>query len=357
MKYIYILFTLLLLMAADKTVAQENNVLTQGSFEQYEGSRFVGWSFPSTTYFDVCTNRQYQRTSNSNACAKIYSRDRAYFDTSDEIPVLLNGNKKYAVSIWVKGQKGRSKLTLSCYLYNGTQYVGKVDEFCTVSCTDAWAKTEGEITIPANVDRCNLRVRVSKDGGEFIYIDDITMIEKNTATVVPVLSSDDIEIIRYQRELDVTWKTTGYPKNTQWQVTLNGNKYLITSDNKCTIKGLEPSTNNVIGLSSIIGGTISEEIKKEMKTAGLEAGKQSDWRVPFLRTIGEDGRCKQTIDLFYTDLADIRADIHYWLDGVEYTPKDNKLTFTSQGEHTLEILIKETDGQEWELYYKVDVTD
>lgn len=357
MRKIYFLFVPLLFMTATKGIAQNNNILTQGSFEHYEEGRFVGWYFPNTTYFKKIDNPEEQRTPQSTKCVMVYPRERAHFETTETTPVLVAGNRKYEVGIWVRGKKAGCELTLSCMLYKQNKFVGTIDNFCTVKCTTKWEQTIGELTIPADADRCIIRVRISKGSDDFIYIDDMSMVMKNTAPTVPKLSSSDIDITRYQRELDVEWKADNYPKNTQWQVSLNGKPYLTTLDNKCTIKGLKLATVYEVGISAKIGETVTDEVKKKAVTGNLQVTQEASWRVPFLRTIGEDGTCKRTIDLFYTDLADIQADIRYWLDGMEYTPKEDKLTFSSAGEHTLEIIIKEPNGQEWELYYKVNVTE
>ena len=196
----------------------------------------------------------------------------------------------------------------------------------------------------------------SAEAGGYILIDDISFVQTKEGKPSVTLEAPSNVVARpQQREMELSWNAIA-EKNVSYQIIMNGEKLATTKETSYIAERLEPGKSYQFSIRSVKGSEISAPSDPvTQQTQRMNMGINEEGRIPYLYTVREVGTCPRTLRLFYHDLADPAAKIIYRVDGTPITPVNGSITFTSKGQHILQIEITETPERKWDIEYKLNV--
>ncbi|WP_172914856.1 fibronectin type III domain-containing protein [Capnocytophaga canis] len=356
-----ILITLLLGLS---WIAQaQENLIPNGGFEEYTpGKKPKNWSFSNNIFFrnDDFGNEQAR---SGQYCPKLYANAGQFYvidDNYSSAAIDVQEGATYLLTYWYKGTINRENMELVVSWYNSSSaspikrdYKGKVTPKAS-----EWTKREVELTVPIGITKMGVAFVMSRSSGSgYILIDDVSLVYKgeagggNTQLSAPTR----FQVQTFQREALLSWDKEADPQ-LQWEVVVDAQAPQRVVTNSFLVRGLEPETNYTFKVRAVKGANASEYTNHITKgTQSMQYGINDIRRVPHLRTLNDDGICKQTIDLFYNDLADASARITYFVNGKEVQPNGDQLTFPQKGKQKLKIIIIEAVDRQWEIEYDLEV--
>ncbi len=345
-------FILFFLVFISKLTAQ-NNLIYNGGFEELQYGRVAGWYFNNLLAMEVVTNDVHS----GNKAVKVYATGASFriVKEGEYYALDVNQGKIYELSFWHKFGLGENKKkliepTITWYDENNKYLSQTILEKKTSS--KEWKQDAYKIIVPSKATKAGISFAIAPDNAIALIFDDISFISKdnNPSTINPPTG---IKSKTFQREIELSWDNA--PK-TEWEVSVNDEPPSRTATNTYIIEKLEPSKTYSVKIRTIQGSEVSrysEEIK--IHTLSVPYTEESLDRIPYLRTIEENGDCPTTISLYYNDLLGNTDDILYFINGRSVKPVKNKLTFPKKGNQTLKIIVKETQNRQWELQYKLNV--
>ena len=159
----------------------------------------------------------------------------------------------------------------------------------------------------------------------------------------------------YQREMDITWNKT-LLTDVEWEIRLNGQPSVRTTDVRHTLENLEPDTEYLVKVRMVKGNDYSAFSTLKFRTRPLDYRVDDPNRVPYLRTIRIDAMAGRELPLYYNDLATSEARMTYKLNGEPIQPEGNRLVIESDRyTDKLEVYIDEGDNRQFRLIYFVNV--
>ena len=159
----------------------------------------------------------------------------------------------------------------------------------------------------------------------------------------------------YQREVDIQWNKT-LLTGIKWEIQLEGQQPVRTTDIHHTIENLEPDTEYTVKVRMIKDQEYSAFATLNFKTEPLGFKVDDPRRVPYLRTIRIDANAPRELPLYFTDLATSEAKIAYKLNGQAVEPVNNRIVIdTKKYTDKLEVVIDEGDNRHFRLIYFVNV--
>lgn len=347
MKKIFLLISIFISFVIN---AQNTNLIQNGSFEQYYihlgKIKFDGW------YFHRNLNVEKVQGHNDNNAAKVYTNYRTFSvaKSGNYNIIPIEGNAKYQLSFWIKGKTGEENIKPIIFWYEDDNKLGDGVELQKSKVTTEWTQKTYTFTSPQVANKAALSFSVF-DKGEFITIDDVSLIKTGSGDLVG--KPTGLEAIPFQREIEISWHK-GKP-NTKWEVVVDEISTVVDT-NIYVVTKLIPNSNHKIKVRTLINGETSDFTDElNIQTSSFDKGKDEALRVPFLRTLTEDGTPEQVIDLYYNELYNENAEIKYFIDDKPILPENNQLTFPKKGKQMLKVIIKEGEGYEWEIEYKLNV--
>ncbi len=331
------------------SIVNAQNLIENGDFEKsrsFSGqTKFEGWDF--NRYLTVQKVQGYKGYG-----AKVYTNGATFrvVKQGNSNAISIEGNKEYTLVFWCKGQTGGEKVEpiITWYDQNGNP-LGAKKELGKISPQTAWGEKTFTFVSPSVAVMAGLYFKVS-DRGEAFFIDEVSL--KKTGEGVAVPAPTGFQSRAFQREIEFWWDN-GLP-NTKWELIINGQSEILEPNRYIATK-LTPNTDYKVKIRAIIESKKSDFIEKNIRTQNFTKSKSDLGRVPHLRTLTIDGTPPQTIDLFFNDLYNIDAEIQYFIDDKTIMPTNNQLHFDKKGKQTLKMLIKEEEGLEWEIEYKLNV--
>lgn len=214
-----------------------------------------------------------------------------------------------------------------------------------------WQEKKIVVTAPSEATKLVLTFVIDPDLKQDrtpckIVIDDLSLvadIPKPSAPTAPRVQT-------YQREAELSWAAVD---GARYEVELD-NKSYTPSSNAIALTGLKPNTSYTAKIRIHKDGASSDWTTQEFKTQALTTALEDEARTPYLRTIQDNGSCSTSLKLFYNELHSDTATFVYRVDGNIVQPVDNTLTL-SQGEHTLQIEIRESNERIYILSYNLNV--
>ncbi|MDY5858001.1 MAG: carbohydrate binding domain-containing protein [Porphyromonas sp.] len=267
----------------------------------------------------------------------------------------IQPNTKYTFSFWVKGDNASYTRTLRPISFtwrgNGDSKTTQ-PEFAAypgVKVTTEWQQVKFTIVSPANAATLALTINVPSGGSDAprLFLDDFSL----TAEAPKVSAPAAPTATAHQRELEINWTAVS---GASYDLEVNGQTYTSTTG-KQLVAGLKPNTEYSVKLRVTQGGSTSDWTTTTIRTLALTTSQDEEGRTPYLRTIKSDGRCSTTLALYYNELHSDTASFTYFVDGQSVRPNnDNTLTLT-QGEHVLQVEVKESEDRVYILTYNLIV--
>lgn len=334
----------------------DNNIIPNGGFEEFTTmGRPVGWYIPTVLFSekveDVCPG------STGQYALKVYANggSMSLIKNGQGNVLEVQQGKSYILSFWHKGSNAGDKIQVSFSWYQDLTRKGKksYDEVATV--TD-WKREEIVVEVPGGgINKAGLGFRIYRGQGDIIF-DDVCMVEaENQGGSLPIPKS--FEGKAYQREIELTWDKAADP-DVEWEVFVDAECVAKVNTNFYTLENLELGNDYKVKIRSVKDREYSDYTEEiNFKTRSLEKAVDSDERIPYLRTIGNNGVCTKEIKLYYLDLAEKEAKISYKIDGVPVFPENGMLKFPKEGRSVLEIKIEETPERIWNITYRLAVRE
>lgn len=342
------LFLLLLLCGL---LSAQQNLIPNGGFERYQGRTPRNWSFDSYLAFE--------RSSDSHSgkyAAKVWGNDGTFHiinNSNNPDAIEVEGNTEYKFSFWHKGTLRAPNILVVISWYKDDKLVKR--EYMDnekVTSTMEWQQKEMTIKSPIGINKAGVLFRIYRGGG-YALIDDVSMVfSKKGEDKLP--TPTEFKATAFQREIELSWDKEA-DEEISWEVSVNGGAPQKTTTNKYIIDKLELNKQYTVNVRAIKGEATSDYATLYPTTKKLNHEVESLDRIPHLRTLGEEADCPQDINLYYTDLANIEAQIKYYIDGKEVQPNNGMLHFPKTGKQRLKVLIDEGGDKQWEIDYKVDV--
>ncbi len=336
--------------------AQNTNLIENGGFEDaYTDNmgrdKFRGWLFDNGLHQRKVAGHQ------GNGVKMYNTGSFSTYKSRDYKTISVQGKAEYTLSFWYKGEKSKEiEPHIDWYKKNGQKL--SVENISRRSSSSSyWEEQKYVFKAPAGAVNAKLWFSVYGWSGS-VTIDDISLI-KTAEPVSNLEPPTGFRITSYQREMQISWsdefdENGDKIENTQWEIVVNGETKTINKP-YYFLTNLEPNTSYNIKVRTIIGNEMSDFTEKNQRTRSFLYGKDNEFRVPHLRTLGTYGTCSKTIDLFYNDLYNANAEIKYFIDDKLVQPNGYKLEFQKTGNQILKIQIKEAKGYEWDIIYKLDV--
>lgn len=346
MKYNVLFLFWILAMVAQA----QNNLVPNGSFEEGTSSKPDYWYFPNGFAYQRSTDAH-----SGNYAAKIYANTGIFYlnKNGDSNVIEVQENAQYVFSYWYKGDIVGENMELFISWFTDDSRI-KRESLGKVSFSNQWKKQELTLTIPVGINKMGIAFYVSQGNG-FMSIDDISLVYKNQGQGGNVAAPTGLAVKEYQREIEVKWDKEA-DSNLRWEVFVNNQQVGEAQTNRYIVTGLDPAMSYKIKVRAKKLVQVSEFSNEINARTNYMRRPQNDMeRVPHLRTLGIDGDCEQTIDLYYNDLANKNANITYFINKNQVFPVNNKLTFPKKGKQTLKIIIEEAPDAKWELDYYLNV--
>ncbi|MDO4880866.1 MAG: carbohydrate binding domain-containing protein [Capnocytophaga sp.] len=328
----------------------QTNLIENGDFEKYQNRRFTNWYFDGTLSLDKSSDAHQ-----GNNAAQIYANGGSFRITKNaEYNVIdVEEGAEYTFSYWVKAGNSSANVQPIFTWYKGNSRI-RDERLNTINSTLQWREHTQSITIPADADKVGIAFYIPSQSGQIVLFDDISFVFKRGATT-ELAPPTGITYKNYQREIELSWNKS-IQKGIQWEIVVNNQNPIKTSENSYILENLEPNTNYSIKIRATKGGNYSDYSSViRLNTQRLSTNVEDENRIPYLRTLNSEAEADSTILLYYNDLAEKNAEITYFIDNVKTLPVGNTLTFPKKGNQILKIIIKETDDREWELEYKMTI--
>lgn len=333
-----------------------DNIVPNGGFEEFTSmGKPVGWYITTVLFPDKTEDKRPGST--GRYALKVYANGgtiKLVENGEDNVLNVKEGNS-YILSFWHKSSNAGNKIQVSFSWYQDLTWKGRkrYDEVATA--TD-WKKEEILVHVPGGgINKAGLMFRIYSGQGD-IVLDDVCMIEaENQGGSLPI--PKNFEGKAYQREIELTWDKAAEP-DMEWEVFVDAERVAKVNTDFYTLENLDPGNNYKVKIRSVKGQEYSDYTEEiNFKTRSLEKAVDSDERIPYLRTIRNDGVCTKELKLYYLDLAEKEAKISYKIDGVPVIPKNGMLKFSKEGRSILEIKIEETPERIWNITYRLAVQD
>lgn len=359
-----ILYILLAMLYPGGMMAQESdNLIPNGDFEQFgtgmHKDKPIGWQIDNGV-FPECETRIVH--GGSKALRTYLNGGSFRPNRADPIPVI-SGNK-YRLSFWYYGKSNRN-VVITLSWYKGDKYIqGETFDNIRdkVRAYELWSEKKQDIQVPEGIDGLGISVRLLPESGDsYIIFDDFTLKNIGAGTTVEIPQPKNLQAVTYQREMELNWENVAVEGMT-WEIEIGGKtlaKVMKPTSGKPSfvIDNLQPNTSYTFSVYAVdASGKKSKPAVLTEKTQEL-APKEDEDRIPFLRTIREDGYYNYRptgVYTYFTDLYEEGAVISYWWDGSPVSPVGRWLAFKytdDKTDHVLKILIKEADGRTWNLEY------
>lgn len=363
-----------LLLLGGITGQAQQNLIQNPSFEDPnliwgdKGSHYLAayWSTPSSYGLnpsltsDGHTGKALRVEPNSTASF----RTTLYQTNGEIVPnyIELTPGGKYKLSFWYRTSSSlRSDATMKVrlpYQQSDDTYDTAEQELKSMTKfkSTAWKQETIEFTAPDKVVKAGIEINIRYARGENIDFDDFSLVMIGTPPPPPVIKPDaptGLTHKAHQREIELSWATA---PNATWEVAIEGSTLVKeTNTNSFTLDNLEPNQTYKIKLRSKVNGEYSDYTEQSITTLAMEQGESSAERVPYLRTISENGTCPKVLNLYYNELASKNAVITYKIDDLPAVAQEGKLTFDKTGKQKLSIEIVESNDKAWSLEYYVNV--
>ena len=380
-----IYFILLLLLSLPFTAKAQlgKELILNGGFEDYAKATpppsggdeeeekgpdyFDPYQKPRYWYFN--SSLAYSRTKDAHSgvfAVKVYPNGGSFFSRDKEFNpyhIVIDAGGEYSLTYWYKGKAKNPNITVTVDWYKGTTSIKKEtrDKEKVKKFTDQWQKKTFTFKAPAGVDRAGVGLYIENDyesaeAGGYILIDDISFVQTKEGKPSVTLEAPSNVVARpQQREMELSWNAIA-EKNVSYQIIMNGEKLATTKETSYIAERLEPGKSYQFSIRSVKGSEVSApSAPVTQQTQRMNMGINEEGRIPYLYTVREVGTCPRTLRLFYHDLADPAAKIIYRVDGTPITPVNGSITFTSKGQHILQIEITETPERKWDIEYKLNV--
>lgn len=354
-KHRLLLSALIFMSAVIPLKAQDTgsaNIIPNGGFEEWRDKEYpTDWYIGSE--FSPEQVRETRPEGTGMFSLKLWSNPGT-IHSAHSIPV--KGGATYTFSFWAKGNQSGNQIRVSLSWYKDEAYSGRA-QIPLRTAAEEWKKVERAVTVPQGVNKVKIGLTPGVYRYAYILLDDISMVfQKGDDTADPELEAPKNLIIKaYQSEMEISWnKVTD--SGVKWEVLFDGKMETITSQNSYIKTRLKPGSEHHVQVRAVKGKEFSAYAEKRSVTGKMGEAEDSEDRIPYLRTISPNSRCKgRFLQLFYNELANPHAKISYKLNGKAIEPKENTLEFPEfDGFHKqfrLEIHIDEGGGREWEILY------
>lgn len=356
-------FLLMVFYPIGMSAQESDNLIPNGDFEKFgtgiSQDKPVNW-FIDKAVFPECETRIVH--SGSKALRTYLNGASFWANGSDPIPVI-SGNK-YQLSFWYYGKSNRNVVVTLAW-YKGSKYIQR-DVFDNildkVRAYEEWNEKKREIQVPKGIDGVVISVKLLQESGDsYIIFDDFTLKSLGTGIVAEIPQPKNLQAVVHQREVELNWENVAVEGMT-WEIEMGGKtlaKVVRPTLGKPSfvVDNLQPNTSYTFHVYAVdASGQKSKPAVLSEKTRML-APREDEDRIPFLRTIKEDGYYNHRlsgIHTYFTDLYEEGAVISYWWDGVPVVPDGKWLAFDHSGnksDYVLKVSVKEADGRTWDLEY------
>ncbi|MEG0462938.1 carbohydrate binding domain-containing protein [Bacteroides sp.] len=340
-------------LKAQKT--ENMNIFPNGGFEKWENERPVNW-FVNEQLFPERVNES-RPGGNGNYALKVHLND-SYFELSKPIPI--KAGTKYVLSFWYKGNIDYNRIRVTLLWYTDESITQRMYDVLVVKTEEGeWKQAKVITTAPNNVNKIKMQVRMKSAYMGNVVFDDFAMVPEdssNESGSAPGLEAPkNLKSKAYQGEMEISWDKAAN-NEVKWEVTFDDKVETTTSKNSFIKTSLFPGSEHIIKVRAVKENIFSPYTEQTVRTKAMKHTKESEDRVPYLRSIAPGGYIEgRFLKLYYNELATPNAQIYYKLNGITIEPKDNTLEFPDfEGPHQqfhLEIYIKEEEGYEWEILY------
>lgn len=279
-------------------------------------------------------------------------------------PIYFKPPKKYKLSFWAHPSKEGYSLEVTVKVFYSIPFKGK-DKFekKNISLKQGWNKYEFEFDVPEYYPKGGLNVKVlSGDETGNILFDDFEMYDAEEVAPepepepTPTLSTPTgLRAITYQREMELSWDNVA---GVNWEVKLDDAVVDTVNTNKYILEKLEVNKAYKISVRQIKGREFSDYAVINSSTKSLVKSADNINRIPYLRTIREDGiLIGLNLQLYYDDLANKDAKITYYVDGAKVEPVKSVIKFPKAGVYKFKVIIEESEKDKFELIYRLVVQE
>lgn len=332
------------------------NILPNGGFEDWENEQPVNWSVDERLFPERVSESRPGGT--GNYALKVYLADE-YIDMSEPVPI--KAGIKYVLSFWYKGNINYNRIMrVNLFWYTDESITNRMYDVLRVSTEkDEWKQAKIVVTAPDNVNKVKMRVRMKSAYMGNVVFDDFSMVpEGSDDKLDPARDLEppkNLKLKTYQGEMEASWDRVANAE-VKWEVTFDGKVETTTSENSFIKTNLFPGSEHIIKVRAVKENKFSSYTEQTVTTKAMKHTKESENRVPYLRSIVPDGSIEgRFLKLYYNELATPNAQISYKLNGITIEPKGNTLEFPefegTYRQFRLEIYIKEGEGYEWEIQY------
>lgn len=338
---------MLLFLLGNEAIGQ--NLIPNGSFEEYSGGRFTDW------YFDHIFNASPSSDAkDGNQSVRVYAVGTSFYPIRlGETKIIdIEGGAEYEYSVWYKGETGNERVifTLSWFDSSGSRIRNEISS--TLNAGSLWQEYKKTLTAPSAAVKASVSVNV-RNQGNALLVDAMSLIKKGSASGV-LTPPSGFGGTAFQREIALRWEGDTN-KQIRWEIVVGSNPPIKVSKNNYVVENLQPNQNYTIKIRTVKGSETSEFVTQNFRTEAIDFTENDLQRIPHLRTIEPYGKTGRTISLYYNDLWNQDAQFLYWIDGNKVTPTNSELTFPKSGTQKLKIQIKETANRIWDLDYTLRV--
>lgn len=284
--------------------------------------------------------------------------------TGDEHILDVKEGGTYKFSFWYNSDQPRKEIVYSITWWDSAGRLKDKQRFTHRTTNNGWKEVENLVTTPSGKDiaKAGIIFELPAQGANKILFDDVAFIPQNAQQPDLPTPTDLSAKAIHQREITLNWTHTS-TEPTQWEIDLNGQTVAtgLTKPHH-TLEGLDPNSDYRIAVRALRKGQKSPEANLTVRTLPMEKSADSPDRIPYLRTIRDDGRCDRRIKPYWNDLANKNAAITYRFDGKPLLPDaDGMLVFprSEDGDiwenHILHITVDEGEGRKWRIRYRLSI--
>lgn len=337
---------MLLFLLGNEAIGQ--NLIPNGSFEEYSGGRFTNWWFDNLLYIEPNSDAKDGRQS-----VIVYANGATFSTNRAGVTQVIDieGGAQYEYSAWYKGKTGNETMSFSLAWFDSSGNRIRA-EISSVNASTSWEEFKKTFTAPKEAVKASVGGRISRDGTSLL-IDAMSLVQlggSSTEITPPV----GVSGTTFQREIALRWEGDTN-KQIRWEIVVGSNPPIKVSKNNYVVENLQPNQNYTIKIRTVKGSETSEFVTQNFRTEAIDFTENDLQRIPHLRTIEPYGKTGRTISLYYNDLWNQDAQFLYWIDGNKVTPTNSELTFPKSGTQKLKIQIKETANRIWDLDYTLRV--
>ena len=371
---IFLLFVPCLLHAQDK-----KNIVEYGSFyelKQYSSDKPQGWNI-SSNFYGVKEGDMWKRPGSSDNRSLRLQPDKQYVVSTNlnGMPniLLVEPGAEYELAIWAKDvsydPSGANRMNVNFDWYAekepGTSLSSVMSEKVgqTMEMTTEWKCYKTNVKIPPFANSAALKLTFLTNGS-MLLLDDITMVKTKGPSFDEVLPPMGVKKTAYQHEIEVSWLPST-DEDVTWQAQLDDGKIIdLGKKNSLTFKRLVAGQSYVVSIWGVKGNSLSEKVVEKISTVPFEYAENDIRRIPYLKTISDDGYCWRYLKLYFYELYKLDATITYKQDGKTITPNEEGVLELSwkptvseyYDKAELEIMIDEGGGKKWTLTYQLMVS-